>query len=104
MHPLLWTNTSVNVPAFNGDTVIDIPVPCTFDFNMAVTKYIYGLEAGELPLTLLFSGTVFHAGRIGMQVAQIPWDREASYRLPVQVWKEMMEHLLSPHRMAVPAA
>ena len=23
---------------------------------------------------------------------QIPWDREAHYRLPVRVWDEMMEH------------
>jgi hypothetical protein len=91
VHPLLWTNANVNVPAFTGSTVIDVPVPCTFDFNVAITKYIYGLEAGEIPVTLLFSGTVFHAGRMGLQVAQIPWDREASYRLPVQVWKEMMD-------------
>ena len=96
MHPLLWTNLSVNVPAFDGSTIIDVPVPCTFDFNVAVTKYIYGLEEGEIPTTLLFSGTVFHAGRMGLQVAQIPWDREASYRLPVQLWKEMME-LYYPH-------
>jgi hypothetical protein len=71
--------------------VIEIPVPCTFDFNVAITKYIYGLEDGELPLSLLFSGTVFHASRMGLQIAQIPWDREASYKLPVSVWKEMME-------------
>ena len=57
-----------------------------------MTKYIYGLEGGELPISLLFSGTVFYAGAgVGLQVTQIPWDREASYRLPVNVWKEMMD-------------
>jgi len=91
LHPLLWTNANVNVSGFTGSTVIEVPVPCTFDFNIAVTKYIYGLEDGELPTSLLFSGTVFHAGRTGLQVAQIPWDREASYKLPVRVWKEMMD-------------
>lgn len=91
VHPLLWTNANVTVTGFTGSTVIEIPVPCTFDFNVAVTKYVYGLEGGELPLSLLFSGTVFHAGRMGLQIAQIPWDREASYKLPVKVWKEMME-------------
>ena len=91
VHPLLWTNANVNVTTFTGSTVIDIPVTCTFDFNVAITKYIYGLEGGELPLSFLFSGTVFHAGRMGMQIAQIPWDREAVYKLPVRVWKEMME-------------
>ncbi len=91
VHPLLWTNANVNVTGFTGSTVVDVPVTCTFDFNVAVTKYIYGLEEGELPMSLLFSGTVFHAGSIGMQVAQIPWDREAGYKLPVRVWKEMMD-------------
>jgi hypothetical protein len=96
VHPLLWANVNVNVPGFDGATVIDVPVPCTFDFNVAVTKYIHGLDAGEIPTTLLFSGTVFYAGRMGLQVAQIPWDRDASYRLPVQIWKEMMD-LHYPH-------
>jgi len=91
VHPLLWTNTNVTVTGFAGSTVIEIPVPCTFDFNVAITKYIYGLEGGELPISLLFSGTVFHAGRMGLQIAQIPWDREATYKLPVSVWKQMMD-------------
>jgi hypothetical protein len=91
LHPLLWANVNMNVSGFSGKTVVDVLVPCTFDFNVAMTKYIYGLENGDLPVSLLFSGTVFHAGRIGLQVAQIPWDREASYRLPVRIWKEMMD-------------
>ena len=89
--PLLWANVNVNVAAFTGSTLIDLPVPCTFDFNVAMTKYIYGLDGGELPTSLLFSGTVFHAGQMALQIAQIPWDREASYRVPVRVWKEMMD-------------
>jgi hypothetical protein len=89
--PLLWANANVNVGAFTGSTLIDLPVPCTFDFNVAMTKYIHGLEGGELPTSLLFSGTVFHAGQMALQIAQIPWDREASYRVPVRVWKEMMD-------------
>jgi hypothetical protein len=91
LHPLLWANVNVAVTAFTGTTVVEVPVPCTFDFNVAVTKYVYGLENGEIPVTLLFSGTVFHAGGMGLQVAQIPWDRDAGYRMPVSVWKEMMD-------------
>jgi Family of unknown function (DUF6084) len=91
LHPLLWANVNVSVPSFAGSTLIDVPVPCTFDFNVAVTKYIYGLENGELPTTLLFSGTVFYAGKTGLQVSQIPWDRDANYRLPVSVWRQMMD-------------
>ena len=93
VRPSLWTHANVVVPSFSGSAVVDLPVPCTFDFNIAATKYFAGLSSGEVPLNLLFSGTVFYAADEGMlQVAQIPWDREASYRLPVAVWKEMMEH------------
>jgi hypothetical protein len=91
VHPLLWTNANVNVSGFTGTTVIEVPVPCTFDFNIGITKYVYGLENGELPVTLLFSGTVFYAGHAGMQIAQIPWERDASYKMPIAVWKQMMD-------------
>jgi hypothetical protein len=90
---LLWAHTNMNVPGFTGETVVDLPLPCSFDFNAAVTKYFHALEDGEVPLCLLFSGTVFYeANDGGLQVAQIPWEKEATYRLPVRVWKEMMEH------------
>jgi Family of unknown function (DUF6084) len=92
LRPMLWTHTSVVVTSFTGGTVVDLPVPCTFDFNVAATKYFAGLEGAEVPLNLLFSGTVFYESNQGsMQVAQIPWDKEARYRLPVQVWKQMMD-------------
>lgn len=71
----------------------ELPVPCSYDFNVAATKYFYALAAGDVPLTLLFSGTMFYAADDGrLQVAQIPWDQEADFRLPVQVWRELMEH------------
>ena len=92
LRPMLWTHASVGIGPFTDAIVVDLPVPCTYDFNVAVTKYFYALEGGEVPLTLLFSGTIFHEADDGaLQVAQIPWDREAAFRLPVAVWKEMME-------------
>jgi hypothetical protein len=94
LRSLLWTQTGLVVPAFTGHTVVDLPVPCTFDFNIAATKYFYALEDGDVPLTLLFSGSVFYADPDGgrLQVSPIPWEKETGFRLPVQVWKEMMEH------------
>jgi hypothetical protein len=89
---MLWTHTSAVVPPFTGSTLIDLRVPCTFDFNVAATKYFAGLDDGEVPLALLFSGTIFYAASHGgLQVAQISWDKEAHYRLPVLVWKAMMD-------------
>lgn len=71
---------------------MDLPVPCTFDFNVAATKYFHGLGDGEVPLCLLFSGSVFHShDGAGVQVAPISWDKEARFRLPVQVWQDMMD-------------
>jgi hypothetical protein len=91
LHSLLWTNAYINVPGFAGSTLVDVPVPCTFDFQVAITKYIHGLEDGDLPVSMMFSGTIFYVGDGRLQIAQIPWDREASYKLPVRVWKDMMD-------------
>jgi len=92
LRAMLWTNTSAIVPSFTGTTVVNLPVPCTFDFNVAATKFFAGLETGEVPLVLQFSGTIFYAGLNGaLQVAQISWSKEARYRLPVKVWQDMME-------------
>lgn len=89
---MLWTHASVVAPAFQDTAVVDLPVPCTFDFNVAATKYFHGLADGDVPLNFLFSGTVFYADENGsLQVAPIPWDKEARFRLPVKAWQEMME-------------
>src|SRR5579859_387217 len=63
---LLWMHTSLVVPGFEGSvTTVDMNVPCTFDFNVAATKYFDGLAGGDIPLLLLFSGTVFYASPEG---------------------------------------
>jgi Family of unknown function (DUF6084) len=92
LRTMLWTHTSVIVPPFTGATVVNLPVPCTYDFNIAAAKFFYALADGEVPLCLLFNGTVFYATEDGsLQVEQISWEKEASFRLAVRVWKEMME-------------
>ncbi|MFZ0521691.1 MAG: DUF6084 family protein [Candidatus Acidiferrales bacterium] len=92
LRSMLWTHANVMVPRFAGSTVTEIPVPCSFDFNVAATKYFHGVSGGDLPLCFQFSGTVFYQGEDGaMQVAPISWDKEAKYRLPVKVWKDLME-------------
>ncbi len=69
---MLWTHASVVVQPFEEMTTVDLPVPCTFDFNVAATKFFGGLERGEVPLLLLFSGTMFYRDEFGdLQVGQI---------------------------------
>jgi hypothetical protein len=92
LRSLLWTHASVVVPGFTGSVLADIPVACTFDFNVAATKYFHGVTGGDLPLCFQFSGTVFYMGEDGtLQVAPISWDKESKYRLPVKVWKDLMD-------------
>lgn len=93
LRSMLWTHTTSVVPGFSGSTVVDLPVPCTFDFNVAATKFFDALEAGVVPLTLLFSGSIFYEAANGLlQVTQISWEKETSFRLPVAAWKALMEH------------
>jgi len=89
---LLWTNTSVVVPPFTGKTSVDLQIPCTFDFNVPTTKYFHGLADGDIPVRLMFSGTVFYQNGSGaLSVAPISWEKETSFRLPLKVWKDMMD-------------
>jgi hypothetical protein len=89
---LLWTQATLVVPPFDGSTVADLYVPCTYDFDVAAAKYLAALGDGDVPLELLFSGTVFYSTAAGLlQTAQIPASAEADYRLPVAVWRETMD-------------
>lgn len=92
LRTMLWTHVSSVVTAFEGQTSLELQVPCTFDFNVAATKYFYGLEDGEIPLLLQFSGSVFYEGdEGGLRVVPIPWDKETKFRLPVKIWRETID-------------
>jgi hypothetical protein len=90
LKPFLWMQASAMVQGFTGVTEVDLPLPCTYDFDVTASRYLHGVGAGVVPLTLLFSGTVFTRGTTGFGVEQVPWDCEASYQLPVAVWKQMI--------------
>jgi len=93
LRTLHWTRATLIVPPFTGETVVDLPVVCTYDLDVAASRYLDAMADGDVPLELLFSGTVFYAGPNGLlQTARISWDHDVEYRLPVAVWKETMEH------------
>jgi hypothetical protein len=93
LRSFLWTHTGAQIPAFANDCTVELPVPCSYDFNLAATKYFYGLEDGEAPLSLLFSGSIFYRDQEErLQIDQVSWTREANFRLPVRLWHEMMNH------------
>ncbi|MEV6654369.1 DUF6084 family protein [Streptomyces sp. NPDC051219] len=90
LQPVQFAQVPLMVPGFTGETETDLVVPCTYDMDIAATRYFGALSAGEVPLLMLFSGTAF-TGAGGFHVEPVPWDREASYRMPVEVWQEMVQ-------------
>ena len=93
LRTLLWARLTTVVPPFRDSTVVQLEVVCTYDLEVAASRYFDALSDGEVPLELLFSGTVFHAGPAGgLQAERISWEQEAEYRLPVAVWKDTMDH------------
>jgi hypothetical protein len=91
LNPLQLTEVSTMVAGFTGQTEVSIPVPLTYDVDIASTKYMHGLTDGEIPLLLLFSGTIFYRSSEGVQVGLVPWHEEATVRLPVSVWRATMD-------------
>ena len=92
MQPMPWNISVLKVPAFAGYIDLDLPLPCSFDFDVAATKYFYGLGEGSIKASILFSGTAFYENETGsLQVAQVPWDREASFRVPVATWQAAVD-------------
>ena len=79
------------VQGFAGSTEVDLPVACTYDFDVSATKYLHALRGGDVPLVLLFSGTVFTRGATGFAVEQLSWSLEAPCRLPISVWRQLMD-------------
>lgn len=93
LRPLLWTHTNVTIPQFSGSVFVDMPIACSYDFEVVATKYFGAIDDGEIPLTFLFSGTIFYAGiEENLQVMQISWSKEAAYRFPITLWQDMMAH------------
>jgi Family of unknown function (DUF6084) len=89
--PIQLATVTTMVPTFTAVTEIDLPVACTYDLEVASARYLQGLDDGTIPLLLLFSGTVFVATDEGFSVELVPWSAEASYRMPVSVWRDLVD-------------
>lgn len=89
----LWMNATTMVQGFTESCGVNLPLPCTYDFEVSASKYLHALErsGSAVPIEFLFSGTVFTKGETGFSVAQVPWDRQASYDLPVEAWRSLVE-------------
>ncbi|CAN5299376.1 DUF6084 family protein [soil metagenome] len=92
LKPFLWTHVVATVPRFTGATDVDLHVPCSYELEVAAARYLHALgDEGEVPLVFLFSGSVFTRAASGMSVEQVPWHKEADYRLPARMWRTLMD-------------
>jgi len=91
LNPLQLATVGSTLAGFTGETTAVITVPLTYDLDIAATKYCHGLAEGEIPLLLLFAGTVYYQGDTGVQVGPVPWSEEAPFRLPVATWRAAMD-------------
>ena len=91
LKPFLWMHTTAMVSGFTGATEVDVALPCTYDFEVAAAKYLHAVRRGHIPLSLMWSGTVFTRGATDFQVGQIPWSCDADYRMPAATWREAMD-------------
>jgi len=89
--PIQLAIVSTMIPAFAGETEAGLAVPCTYDLEVASARYLHSLDDGTIPLIMLFSGTVFVAQGRGFEIELVPWSAEASYRLPVSVWRNLVD-------------
>lgn len=90
---LFWTQAGCHVPPFSGSCTAKLLLHCSFDFNVAATRYFHRMSGGQVPLEFLFSGTVIYADADGaLRAEQVPWTKEAHYSLPVRVWQDMMNY------------
>jgi hypothetical protein len=92
LNMLLWTTVAVPLPRFVGSTTVEIALACSEEFELAAIKYFNAVRDGVVPLAFLFSGTLFYKGPAGtLQVAQVPWEKEAAFKLPAQTWHDLIE-------------
>ena len=92
LRTLPWLRTTVVVPPFTGASTVAVTVPCTYDLEVTAARYLAALEGGEVPLELMFSGSVFYIAPDGrLQTARIPWESEVAYDMPVAVWRRTMD-------------
>jgi uncharacterized protein DUF6084 len=88
-----WTRADTMTHGFTGQTTFDVAVPCTYDLEVAASKYMSSLPDGVVPLGLHFSGRILYRNEADrLQVVPVPWSGSAQFDLPAAVWQGMIAH------------
>jgi hypothetical protein len=88
---LQLATVAVQVTAFTGSTTVPVAVPLSYDLDVAAHRYLHAVRDGDIPLVMLFSGTLFYAGDTGVQVGLVSWAEETTHTLPASVWRAAMD-------------
>lgn len=84
LQSVLWTRLTTQLGAFQHTCRVELDLPCGADLELVANKYCFGIQAGDVPLRLLFSGSILH-GEGRLQVTPIGLDSELTLRLPLHV-------------------
>ena len=90
-HSFNWARVDCLVPSFTGATSFELEVPCTYDLEVAASKYFYSLRDGLVPLSFHFTGMVLYRDQgEQLRVTGVPWSCSARWSMPVEAWKATM--------------
>ncbi len=86
-----WAQVDVLVQSFKGITTVEVPVLCNYDLEVAATNYFHSIADGEVPLVFHFNGGIYYQGEDDrLQIVQLSWEQSTNYRMPIEVWQEMI--------------
>jgi hypothetical protein len=89
--PLQWAEAALAIASFAEETTFELPIPCTYDMQVAATKYLTALDGGAIPVRIFFNGTAFRGAQDGFSAEMLSWDSECDALVPVEVWQGAMD-------------
>jgi len=81
----------MGAPACTGSIELELPVMLSYDLEIGATRYFAGLDGGEVPLLLLFSGTVFTMAGSRIQAPAGAVEQGGDLPPPIPVWREAID-------------
>lgn len=90
LRALTWAEVPVMVRAFDEETEFTLRVPCTYEFESAVTQFFAAVDDGTIDVRMLFSGSMFRRSPEGFSAEMVPWSCESAYRMPASLWQDAM--------------
>ena len=79
------------VQGFTGGTEVDLALPCTYDFDVTGSKYLHALRDGDVPLRLLFTGTVFTRAPPASASSRCRGTARRATSCRSSVWRDLMD-------------